>query len=684
MQDAQPPGLQVLQRAGAAGSSPGAAERERVDGEVAAQQVVLQRAPARRRAARPAPRSARRARSPRRSSSRRRPRRCRSARGRPPPRRARRGGSTSPSTTRSSSPAAARAARRAPRRRPPHAVPGRVGVEQPRAAGQRAQRVEGLGGGAHAGDCGRYPSACPRPSGGHAPAGVDRAGPVALLLAAGAVRCWYGSARGRLQPRRRVRPARRPARPPPSPAEVHHQRAPPVRRRVRVADLRLHQPRALPAARPAAAPAVHARWKVTGWILLEFPPVLCGRSLYLLKNNGALYSISRRTGSPLEAQARLPRRLLARLLDGTVYSVLLARGKGIKAGRVVAVAARTGRTRWSRKLPSRAESSPLIDHGRLYFGTEDGTVYALHAADGAVAGPTRPAARSRAGWRWTTAGSSSATTAARSPPCAARRQQLWKERAARVRAEAGQLLRHAGGRLRPRLHRQHRRLRVLASARDGKLAWRHKTGGYVYSSPAVAAGQRRGRRSTPGPTTAICTPSTRAPATCAGRTSGRQDLGRADRHRRPRVLLQPRHATRRRRRRGHRQEGVVDGPWRVQPRDLRRPAHLPRRLLQPVHAHRAPPGPPRRARLGALRAQPAGAPPAANRAQRARRALAPARDRTARWRRAGPPCAGTGCAAPEGGLLHPRRERVCRLPRPSSASSAARGRAPHRCRARRP
>ena len=50
----------------------------------------------------------------------------------------------------------------------------------------------------------------------------------------------------------------------------------------------------------------------------------------------------------------------------------------------MAVDAKTGRTRWSKALPSRAESSPLLASGRLYFGTEDGTVYAMRARDGAV------------------------------------------------------------------------------------------------------------------------------------------------------------------------------------------------------------------------------------------------------------------------------------------------------------
>ena len=44
---------------------------------------------------------------------------------------------------------------------------------------------------------------------------------------------------------------------------------------------------------------------------------------------------------------------------------------------MVAISAKARPDDWSQALPSRAESSPLLDHGRLYFGTENGTVYAL-------------------------------------------------------------------------------------------------------------------------------------------------------------------------------------------------------------------------------------------------------------------------------------------------------------------
>ena len=87
----------------------------------------------------------------------------------------------------------------------------------------------------------------------------------------------------------------------------------------------------------------------------------------------------------------------------------------------------TPAVRWSRTLPARAESSPLLDHGRLYFGTEDGTLYALHAADGAIVWTYKAGGAVKGAPALTTAGCSSAPTAARSRRCArANGKQLWK------------------------------------------------------------------------------------------------------------------------------------------------------------------------------------------------------------------------------------------------------------------
>ena len=114
--------------------------------------------------------------------------------------------------------------------------------------------------------------------------------------------------------------------------------------------------------------------------------MLCGRSLYLLKNNGALYKISRLTGR-VRWKAKLGYLAASSpACAGAASTRSCSRAaRGSRPGASMALDAKNGRVRWSRKLPSRAESSPLVDSGRLYFGTEDGTVYALRARDGARA-----------------------------------------------------------------------------------------------------------------------------------------------------------------------------------------------------------------------------------------------------------------------------------------------------------
>ncbi len=62
---------------------------------------------------------------------------------------------------------------------------------------------------------------------------------------------------------------------------------------------------------------------------------------------------------------------------------MLDAGPGGDQGRIVALNIRDGRIRWSRDLPSPSESSPLLDGGRVFFGSQNGTVYALKARSGA-------------------------------------------------------------------------------------------------------------------------------------------------------------------------------------------------------------------------------------------------------------------------------------------------------------
>ncbi len=255
--------------------------------------------------------------------------------------------------------------------------------------------------------------------------------------------------------------------------------------------LRKNRTSYLPLEKPLRPPFAE-RWKISGSTLLEFPPAMGKRSLFLLKNNGALYGISRTSG-----KKRWKRKLgylaasAPAYAHNTVYVVLLERGKGIKQGRVVAVSAKDGRTRWSRKLPSRAESSPLIDRGTLYFGTENGTIFAMRAKDGYV--------------RWT-AKASGAVKGGLALEDGKLFAGDYGGKFQAFRVSDGKLLWRTGGASSAFGLKSGHFYSTPAAAygrvyvgntdgfvysfgqETGKLAWRTHTDGYVYSSPAVAPG----------------------------------------------------------------------------------------------------------------------------------------------------------------------------------------------------
>src|SRR5918995_2408884 len=234
-------------------------------------------------------------------------------------------------------------------------------------------------------------------------------------------------------------------------------------------------------------------WQYQGRVLLEFPPVIGGRRLYILNDHGTLYSIDKHTG-----RVRWKRRLGAlaaaspAYANGKVYVVLLQRslnGAGARSGRIVALDGRKGRIEWSRRLASRTESSPLVANGRVYFGSENGTVYAMAARDGNVR------------WRFRAGGAVKGGLA-----LADGRLYFgdYGGRAYAIRESNGASVWRAstsGGRFGlgsgnfystpavayGRVYMGNTDGRVYSfAASSGKLAWSKSTGGYVYASPAVA------------------------------------------------------------------------------------------------------------------------------------------------------------------------------------------------------
>lgn len=119
--------------------------------------------------------------------------------------------------------------------------------------------------------------------------------------------------------------------------------------------------------------------------LLEFPPVIWGDHLVQLADNGIVIAYNRHNGhifwkrSVGTLAASTPA-----ITATTLYLTVLSTGVSGVPGRVFALDLRNGRTRWYRDLPSPSESSPMLDRGRVYFGTQAGIVYSLDARSGRV------------------------------------------------------------------------------------------------------------------------------------------------------------------------------------------------------------------------------------------------------------------------------------------------------------
>ncbi|WP_026912211.1 PQQ-binding-like beta-propeller repeat protein [Patulibacter minatonensis] len=230
------------------------------------------------------------------------------------------------------------------------------------------------------------------------------------------------------------------------------------------------------------------RWGVTGRVLLEFPPVLCGRRIYSMRNDGLLRAVERRTGKvawttrvgSLAASAPA-------CGDGRVYATVLRRNRFVKGGEVVALRSRNGHRVWQVRLASRTESSPLLTDDRVIFGTESGDVLALQRRTGRVV------------WRYR-AGAAVKAAVARDGDAlyvgdyAGKMHSIW------LRSGRKRWVRPLGGRLYSTPAVAYGRVFVgnvdgsvaAIGERTGRLAWQRRTKGFVYSAPAVAPVAGRG------------------------------------------------------------------------------------------------------------------------------------------------------------------------------------------------
>src|SRR5256714_13884 len=122
-------------------------------------------------------------------------------------------------------------------------------------------------------------------------------------------------------------------------------------------------------------PPFRTLWKFTkGKGLVEFQPILGNGVLYFVRNEGQAYAVRAKNGKMVW------QRKVSQL---AASSPAWAQGRifitSLVPGSITALNAKNGKVLWKKRLPSRAESSPIVINGIVYFGSENGTVYAAPA-----------------------------------------------------------------------------------------------------------------------------------------------------------------------------------------------------------------------------------------------------------------------------------------------------------------
>ncbi len=230
-------------------------------------------------------------------------------------------------------------------------------------------------------------------------------------------------------------------------------------------------------------PPFRKLWRYTERPLLEFPPIYVGGKLYFVNNNGTAYALDAETGKVLWERS------LGRLnASSPTYSRHRLYIVNLVPGHIVKLDAKTGKVIWKHSLPGRAESSPVVVGRSVYFGCEDGNLYALSTISGNVrwatplGGPVKSAPAYYGGTLYVGdyGGYMNAVDA----------------KTGKLKWQSGSLGQGFGtsGQFYStpavafgRVYAGNNDDRVYSfDIKDGTLAWSYSTGGYAYSGPTVS------------------------------------------------------------------------------------------------------------------------------------------------------------------------------------------------------
>jgi outer membrane protein assembly factor BamB len=230
-------------------------------------------------------------------------------------------------------------------------------------------------------------------------------------------------------------------------------------------------------------PPFRKLWRFTERPLLEFPPIYVAGKLYFVNNNGTAYALDADSGKVLWERS------LGRLnASSPAYSKHRLYIVNLVPGHIVKLDAKTGKIIWKHSLPGRAESSPVVIGRTVYFGCEDGNLYALSTISGNVrwatqlGGPVKSAPAYYGGTLYVGdyGGYMNAVDA----------------KTGKLKWQSGSLGQGFGtsGQFYStpavafgRVYAGNNDDRVYSfDLKDGTLAWSYSTGGYAYSGPTVS------------------------------------------------------------------------------------------------------------------------------------------------------------------------------------------------------
>jgi outer membrane protein assembly factor BamB len=240
-------------------------------------------------------------------------------------------------------------------------------------------------------------------------------------------------------------------------------------------------------------PPFRVGWKFEDYGLLEFPPVIYGKTLYQMDDNASAKAIDKRTGRKLwETKLGILAAASPALgvAQNLVYVPILSiNGHSPGNGELAALSMKNGHVVWTHKVPAGTESSPLAYGNAVYFGDQGGNVYSLNARTGHVNWTYHANAAVKGGPALVNGILYFGDYSGRAYAVSARTgHQVWVDTTSGTQFGFGSGNFYATPAVAfGRVYMGNTDGRVYSFAqRNGELAWATGTGAYVYSSAAVA------------------------------------------------------------------------------------------------------------------------------------------------------------------------------------------------------